>query len=135
MSNVQVFVYGTLKPGEANYQHYCQGKVRSQVSAYTWGSLYHLSLGYPGMTEGKNKVRGVLLSFNDVNILSSLDGLESYQDNREFELNEYYRQQVPIYSLEDRLLGQAWAYFMTETKVREYSGIPVDSGWWTNLCI
>jgi len=25
--SIRVFVYGTLKPGEVNYQRYCEGKV------------------------------------------------------------------------------------------------------------
>ena len=127
-----MFVYGTLKPGEANFSAYCAGKIRFQTPAYTWGELYALSPGYPTMTEGKSKVQGFLLSFNDPNILKSLDYLEGYQALRANHLNEYYRASVPVYSLSDRLLGQAWAYYMTLAKVRKYQGIKLARGIWTD---
>ena len=133
MSDIGVFVYGTLKPTETNYKYYCQGKVKSQLKAYTWGNLYHLSLGYPAMTRGKNKVWGILLTFNNPNILYSLDTLESYQENRQPELNEYYRDRILVYDSGDLILGDAWAYFMSETKVKQFDGIPINSGWWSGL--
>ena len=127
---IQVFVYGTLKPRESNYFRYCQGKTTREVPAYTWGQLYHLPVGYPGMTEGKNKVVGWLFSFGDERILESLDFLEDYQEKRVSELNEYNRQQVPVYDLAGNDLGQAWCYVMSLAKVREKNGILVlDSQW------
>ncbi len=130
---LNVFVYGTLKPGEANFAYYCAGKVQKQISAYTWGNLYALPVGYPAMTEGKNKVRGFLLTFIDSNVLNSLDRLEGYQPGRDSSLNEYYRQLVDIYSLDDRFLGKVWAYFMTVNRVKRYRGIIMTSGWWTDI--
>ncbi len=127
---IQVFVYGTLKPGESNYFPYCQGKTTREVPAYTWGQLYHLPVGYPGMTEGKNKVIGWLFTFGDERILESLDFLEDYQEKRVSELNEYNRQQVPVYDLAGNDLGQAWCYVMSLAKVKEKNGILVlDSQW------
>lgn len=130
-NTVEVFVYGTLKPGEVNYQNYCGGKVIQAGPSYTWGTLYALSVGYPGMIEGRNKVMGMLLVFNDLNILNSLDRLEGYQENRATHQNEYYRKLVPVYSLENKLLGQAWSYFMNRAKVEQYSGVLIESGCWT----
>lgn len=131
LSSCNVFVYGTLKPGEANYQNYCQGKIRSQVPVYTFGDLYALSVGYPAMTVGNNKVEGVLLTFEQPEILQNLDHLEGYQENRAANLNEYYRQLIPIYCLDNKPVGEAWAYFMTLERVRELEGILLASGWWT----
>lgn len=129
-----IFVYGTLKPDETNYQHYCGGKVQSQTSGYTRGNLYALPVGYPAMTQGDNEVKGVLLGFNDPNILAELDKLEGYQSNRPAELNEYYRRSVPIYSLNNhQLLGSAWAYFMTIAQIKRHQGTIVKSGWWTGV--
>ena len=129
-SMLNVFVYGTLKPGEVNYQFYCQNKVRSHTPGYTRGNLYDLPLGYPGMTEGENKVQGVLLTFGDFGVLQDLDRLEGYQEQREVSLNEYYRQLVPVYSQKDEFLGKAYAYFMTATKVNYYGGTLLESGLW-----
>ena len=132
-SILDVFVYGTLKPGEANYPAYCEGKVLSQIPAYTWGDLYALPVGYPAMVEGNNKVQGVLLKLNNFSILKNLDQLEGYQEHRRSNLNEYNRQLVTVYRFDDRAIAQAWAYFMTLVKVRQYQGEKVTSGNWTGL--
>lgn len=130
-SSVDVFVYGTLKPGEANFAAYCEGKVISQVACYTWGDLYALPVGYPAMTEGKNKVWGVLLSFADPQILESLDRLEGYQSERAAHLNSYYRALVSVYDESDCQIAEAWAYYMSSSKVRQYGGLRLNSGSWT----
>jgi gamma-glutamylcyclotransferase (GGCT)/AIG2-like uncharacterized protein YtfP len=83
------------------------------------------------MTEGKKKVQGMLLSFSDRQILQNLDALEGYQSQRIVDLNEYYRASVAVYSLGDRLIHYAWAYFMTLAKVKQYQGIKLTSGIWT----
>ena len=132
-SSIKVFVYGTLKPGEANYQYYCEGKVKTQIPAYTFGDLYALPYGYPAMTEGKNRVRGVLLEFSDSEVLSSLDRLEDYQEQRASELNEYYRSLTQVYSLDGRPITKAWAYYMKSDRVRQYGGIEVVSGSWSAI--
>ena len=128
-----VFVYGTLKPGEVNYQYYCGTKVKSQIEAYSWGDLYDLQVGYPAMVEGKNKVKGILFSFDDDDILDSLDQLEGYQEQREISFNEYYRQSISVYGYDDQFLVKAWAYFMTMSKVESYGGTLINSGIWTSL--
>lgn len=130
-SRLKVFVYGTLKPGEANYLHYCHNKVQSQIPVYALGNLYALPVGYPAMTEGNSKVRGILLTFNDSNVLKSLDQLEGYQQEQVSDLNEYYRLLVPVYRLNERPFGKAWAYFMTPARVKQLGGIEVTSGSWS----
>jgi gamma-glutamylcyclotransferase (GGCT)/AIG2-like uncharacterized protein YtfP len=132
LSSLNVFVYGTLKPGEANYHHYCQGRVKSQLLVYTFGNLYNLSVGYPAMTTGENKVKGILLTFEHPKILHSLDELEGYQEKRAANLNEYYRDLIPLYDLDDQPVGKAWAYFMTSGRVERLGGVLVASGWWTS---
>ena len=131
-TQLKVFVYGTLKPGEANYNRYCGSLVQSQTVAFTKGVLYDLPLGYPAMTEGNNQVKGVLLTFTNSQVLSSLDRLEDYNPQRDSELNHYYRRLVAVYNLEKRLIAQAWAYFMTPEQVKQYQGTIVSSNWWTS---
>ncbi len=127
---IQVFVYGTLKPGERNYQYYCGEKTVAEVPAYTHGQLYHFPAGYPGMTKGKSKVKGWLLSFNNEKILASLDSLEDYQESRPPEFNEYNRLIIPTYSLSGNLLGQAWCYVVSLAKISEKKGILIlDEQW------
>ena len=132
-SRLKVFVYGTLKPGEANFAAYCGSHVQSQQEAYVKGILYALPVGYPAMMEGENKVQGVLLKFNSAKILQNLDRLEGYQPQQVFDLNEYYRRLVSVYGKGDRIIDQAWAYFMTPAKIKEYQGTLVESNCWRNL--
>jgi gamma-glutamylcyclotransferase (GGCT)/AIG2-like uncharacterized protein YtfP len=130
-TKLKVFVYGTLKPQEANYAEYCEGKIIESIAAYAFGCLYHLSvLGYPAMTEGKERVFGYLLAFEDTATLDRLDRLETYSPDRDPTENEYQRRLTQVYNLDGESLGDVWAYFMTSTKVEELGGILVPSGCW-----
>jgi gamma-glutamylcyclotransferase (GGCT)/AIG2-like uncharacterized protein YtfP len=99
--------------------------------AFTWGDIYHLSLGYPGMVVGNNKVRGVLLTFAQESILWELDELEDYRPDRVPEQNQYQRRRIPVYDLSEEYLGEAWGYLMGIETVRRYKGKLVEGGWWT----
>ena len=129
-SPLGVFVYGTLKPGYANYVAYCQGKVISAIPSYTFGNLYALPMGYPAMTVGNNQVHGWLLLFSEAQILASLDRLEGYHPDRLLIHNQYYRASVPVYDADHQAISQAWAYYMTSTRVQNYRGIALTSGCW-----
>jgi gamma-glutamylcyclotransferase (GGCT)/AIG2-like uncharacterized protein YtfP len=131
-NQIDVFVYGTLKPGECNYQRYCQGRVIAQRPAIAWGKLYALSLGYPGMVAGDGIVEGVILSFTDPNIFLDLDQLEDYQPHRPPEQNEYQRQQIPVFDLNRQPLGLVWVYLMDIKTVESYSGVLIPDGCWKN---
>ncbi len=128
---LKVFVYGTLKPGERNYPIYCQDKVIEAIRAYTHGQLYHLSLGYPAMIVGTQKVQGYLLTLADETVLEKLDYLEDYHPLRSPQDNHYSRQTLSIYSLTGETLGDAWGYLMTVQKIQQLGGKLIPSGWWT----
>jgi len=132
LSNLNVFVYGTLKPSEVNYGRYCAGKVVEEKRAIAFGQLYDLPLGYPAMTLGESPVHGYLLTLADPTVLSILDGLEDYDPNRMAEQNEYNRQQIEIYDLSGQPLGLAWVYLMTSKLVQRLGGILIPSGWWSS---
>ena len=125
-----VFVYGTLKPNEANYAKYCAGKAIAKQLAIAYGELFALPMGYPAMILGNHQVHGYLLSFPDVSILDSLDDLEDYQCDRAASENLYDRQQIEVFDLEGSSLGFAWAYFMTEEQVTKFAGIAQLDGCW-----
>lgn len=129
---VKVFVYGTLKPGESNYERLCASKVVAAQRAIAIGQLFALPSGYPAMTAGDAPVQGFLLTFTDPGILSGLDELEDYHPNRPAVQNEYDRQQVEIYGLDGQLLGTAWAYLMTSQQVRRRGGVLLPDGWWSS---
>ncbi|MUL37679.1 gamma-glutamylcyclotransferase family protein [Gloeocapsopsis dulcis] len=129
--SVNVFVYGTLKPGEINYQRYCAGKVLTVKQAIAFGQLYHLPFGYPAMVSGSDRVAGLVLSFPSVEVLTYLDLLEGYNPRRPLEENEYYRQQIDTYNLDSTFLSSAWAYLMTLKQVSMFGGQRLPDGWWS----
>lgn len=129
--SVNVFVYGTLKPGEVNYQHYCAGKVLTAKRAITFGQLYDLPFGYPAMIPGSDRVAGFVLSFPNVKILTDLDSLEGYNPERPIDENEYYRQEIDSYNLDLTFLAPAWVYLMTTKQVDIFGGKLLPDGWWS----
>lgn len=126
-----MFVYGTLKPGEVNYQYYCAGKVLQVKRAIAFGKLFALPLGYPAMTKGESPVQGFLLSFPDWAILDDLDFLEGFKPLAPAAQNEYDRQIIETYNLSLLSLGSAWVYLMTPQQVNSLGGVFLDQGWWS----
>lgn len=131
MSDVKVFVYGTLKPGEGNYQRYCGERVVESYAAITFGRLFQLSIGYPAMTEGERSIQGFVLSFSDSQVLRELDELEGYHPERLPEKNEYQRQKIKTFRSDGQYLGMAWGYVMLPEKVKLLGGVFLPSGYWT----
>ncbi len=131
LSPMNVFVYGTLKPGEFNYPRYCEGNVLTYQDAIAYGQLYYLQArGYPAMMTGEGTVYGVLLTFKETKPLSDLDELEDYLPDRAPEDNEYQRQKIEIFDLDFQSLGYAWAYLMLPDRVQLLRGIPLPKGVW-----
>lgn len=130
---MHVFVYGTLKPGESNFAHYCGPKVIASHKAYIHGELYHLrSLGYPGAIHGERRVHGFVLTFSSAAILADLDELEDYQPERQPAENDYIRELVTTYTSEGIPYLSAWAYLMTPARISQPGGILLPNGWWTS---
>lgn len=102
---VRVFVYSTLKPGEANYKRYCSGKVVDVKTAFVQGKLFALPMGYPAMTLGNSQVYRYLFSFSNLKILNELDVLEDYQPNRQTSENLYNTQIIEVYEPQSLSLG------------------------------
>lgn len=130
---IDIFVYGTLKPGYQYYQRYCIGKTCCERAAIAHGQLYHLpTRGYPAMILGSDRVCGYLLSFNDGKILAELDDLEGYHPHHTPEQNEYERTRIEVFDAENPeiSLGFAWVYQQTLDRVRQLNGILLTSGCW-----
>ena len=125
-----LFVYGTLKPGEINYPYFCADQVIKATRAYTRGRLYDLPLGYPAMTPGTERVDGFLLVLANHNSLEILDQLEDYHPDKQPQDNEYYRQKTLVYRSGEPI-GEAWGYFMAAEKIEQLGGVWLPSGWWT----
>jgi len=132
---VRVFVYGTLKPGEANYKKYCAGKVVDVKRAFVEGKLFALPMGYPAMMLGNSKVYGYLLSFPNPRILNELDVLENYQPTRQHSENLYNRQIIEVYEPQSLSYSWAWVYLMTLEQVEQLGGFLQPNGWWSGCCL
>ncbi|BAY48287.1 hypothetical protein SAMD00079811_59080 [Scytonema sp. HK-05] len=128
---LKVFVYGTLKPGEANYQRYCAGNVVDTTKAIAQGKLFALPMGYPAMTPGNSPVHGYLLSFTNLDVLKALDELEDYHPDRAASENLYNRKQIETHDPQGHPLGWAWVYIMTQERALQLGGVHLPDGWWS----
>ncbi|WP_310415639.1 gamma-glutamylcyclotransferase [Chamaesiphon sp. OTE_8_metabat_110] len=138
--DLHVFVYGTLKPGEANFDRYCGNRVITSRRAHIEGCLYDLpALGYPGAIHGNSQVHGFVISFERPTILAELDELEDFQPHRDPAKNDYNRESIVAYlsavgatsALANRTASiVAWAYFMNPELVLRCGGIYLPDGWW-----
>jgi len=124
---LEVFVYGTLKPGAANYPHYCTGCARA-ARAWVEGQLYDLPFGYPAAIAAPGRVEGYVLTFADARVLAALDDLEDWNPQRSPAENVYNRYRVPAYGA-DGEIARVWCYFMDADRARAL-GTRVESGWW-----
>ena len=139
---LDLFVYGTLKPGEVNY-HICADYVIRARPAIALGQLYSLPLGYPAMTAGNQLIQGVVLSFTDAAILAILDAFEKHDpeklkryvphlpiDTRH--TLDYDRRQIKTYDQAHHPIGNAWSYMMQVEHVQLLGGVVVPNGNWSS---
>lgn len=129
--NCSVFVYGTLKPGERYHDRYCGNQVVGSQPACVPGRLYHLSLGYPGLTDEPGWVQGVLLEFKTPEVLQGLDELEEYTPGGAATENSYHRTWEQVYHLDRTPLAWAWLYRMEPERVASFGGIWIPEGSWS----
>jgi gamma-glutamylcyclotransferase (GGCT)/AIG2-like uncharacterized protein YtfP len=129
---IRVFVYGTLKPGECNFEQYCADRVVATQAAIAYGALFDLHLGYPSMTAGDRPVYGYLLSFTDAVVLDAMDQLEDFDSRRPADRNEYNRVETEVFDLRGRSLGSAWVYLMSPELVKQAGGTLLLNGNWTS---
>lgn len=82
------------------------------------------------MTCGNDWVLGYLLTFRSEQVLTALDDLEDYNPTRPATENEYWRERVTVFDLNQRVLETAWVYFMTPERVQAMGGIYLTDGNW-----
>ncbi|HEY9639531.1 MAG TPA: gamma-glutamylcyclotransferase [Coleofasciculaceae cyanobacterium] len=129
---LRVFVYGTLKPGESNYDAYCASRIVDIQAALAYGELFDLPFDYPAMTAGDRPIYGYLLGFADPAVLEDLDELEGYSPHQALEDNEYLRDEIEVFSLDGQSLGVAWVYLMNLQQALSLGGTLVPEGKWTS---
>ena len=109
---IDVFVYGTLKPGGTYHQQFCLPYLRKAQPAQVRGLLYDLpNLGYPAMPLGDGWVKAAM---------PGVDYLEGYNPKSD-DNQEYARQWLMVFDLRGQPLGEAWLYVMDE--------LPTEAGW------
>jgi len=125
---VPLFVYGTLKPGEAAFDTYCACVRIQQVAAWVAGRLYHLPQGYPALTLEAGWVQGALLQV-PLAVLVHLDAYEDFDPHRPHR-SAYLRLLLPVHDQKREVLTLAWAYVMALDRVRQAGGHWLPTGIW-----
>ncbi|MCX4860421.1 gamma-glutamylcyclotransferase family protein [Streptomyces canus] len=107
------FVYGTLRPGEANHDLFLRGRIRSEETGRLTGALLYDGPGYPYAVEepGGGPVCGELVTARPGEydeLLAALDELEEYApgDPR----NLYERVAREVTRTADGTAVRAWVY-------------------------
>lgn len=127
----RLFVYGTLKPGEAAFESLCRPFVQSLCPAIAPGRLYDLPLGYPAMTLEQGWVQGVLLTLALADGVEAMDKFEEYYPDRPPSASQYQRISHDIYDHHQRCLGQAWVYVMDPQRIQSLRGQWLPAGHWS----
>lgn len=125
---VQLFVYGTLMPGFANY-----GRIVDHVRSARPGTIQGLlvDLGaFPALIRGDGRVEGVLLEL-DAEALRVTDFIEGFHPDEGHSL--YLREMIQV-DLSDGETVDAWTYSFANPAqivdhprliVREDAGVPI----------
>jgi len=127
-----VFAYGTLKPDEPAYLHYCEPYLLQAQPACMRGELFHLPQGYPAMTSGDRWITGTVLVLADAQAIARIDEFEDYDPARVASVNLYQRLERPVFSMSRQPLGTAWVYLMAPPQVAALDGVRVTSGTWSH---
>ena len=123
-----LFVYGTLMPGESNYRQ-IEKFVMDHKPGTIDGVLVDLG-AFPALLPGEGLVQGIMLRMNQ-EALEITDRIEGYHSDRDRCL--YVREEV-IVRFEDRQEASAWTYLFADSAivvdcprlvVGESSGFPV----------
>lgn len=115
--NSLVFVYGTLKQGHGNHQHFLESSSGVNfLGSYVTPSRYTMYAlgGFPGVREGgTTPITGEVYQIPE-NVFKRLDRLEGYP-------SFYGRKKIPT------KFGEAWIYLVSEEYVNDHI---VTSGIW-----
>ncbi len=131
LTDLSVFVYGTLKPGGHYWPRFCEGKVLEPLPAKIHGELYELPLGYPALLRrGLDWVHGYVLTFPRKADFAEVDRLEGYSPVGPEEDNEFNRLKVDCFDPEGRRLGKVWTYEMSLDTIHGLGGERVADGNW-----
>ncbi|MEW1659785.1 gamma-glutamylcyclotransferase family protein [Streptomyces sp. NPDC093707] len=132
------FVYGTLRPGEANYARTLRGRTAAEEPARIAGALLYEGPGYPYATAGPADavVHGVLVhpraaDYDAVRAL--LDHLEGYTPGTPAGAGNLYERVATEAARADGRTVRAWVYLAAEPLAGRLraTGTPLAGGRWT----
>ena len=138
-----IFVYGTLRPGEGNYNWALIGRTTNERTGFLRGTSMYTNGGFPYVIEEAdgNGVVGTLvdIDIHDVkNIMECLDCLEGTHNGDEVEgvgkmhRSNLYNRVLRTIEVEDGTEVEAWVYLPpveNNERIRN-SNIYVKSGDW-----
>ncbi|MEU2366710.1 gamma-glutamylcyclotransferase family protein [Streptomyces noursei] len=132
------FVYGTLRPGEANYARTLRGRTAAEEPARITGALLYEGPGYPYATAGPADavVHGALVRPRDADydaVRAALDLLEGYTPGAPAGAGNLYERVATEAVCTDGRAVRAWVYLAAEplaTRLRA-TGTPITGGQWT----
>lgn len=106
---IELFVYGSLREGMYNYNHYLKGKSKKLQMAYVYGSLYTIQgVRYPALIEGCDKITGEIYEVSP-EVLKSIDELEGCLCENSMD-NEYHKVLCTVYNEDDSVHKQLPIY-------------------------
>lgn len=121
-TNLPVFVYGSLCPGEANHAVILDGRTDSQRPAHLPNAKLQAGDGYPWVDEaaGGAGVDGWLLEVKAhewSTVLAELDHLEGFDPDEPG--SSHYVRRARLVTLADGSQRTAWVYLFPAAKRRE----------------
>lgn len=129
-AGIRVFVYGTLKPGQRNWDRLLSGRVDRFQAARIRGRLFDLRPGFPAAVPANNWIHGYLLALPDSDLLGRIDALEGFRPDRPAHQNRYRRVLTPCFSPTGAPFGRVYAYFMDTETAQALGGELLPDGVW-----
>ncbi|MFE9770716.1 gamma-glutamylcyclotransferase family protein [Streptomyces sp. NPDC005931] len=128
------FVYGTLRPGEANHDLFLRGRTLSEEPARLPGAVLYDGPGYPyAVEEPGGSVGGELVTARPqeyTGLLAELDRLEGYAPGAS--RNLYERVARDVVRTADGTAVRAWVYVAASAVAARLRvrGKPIERGEW-----
>lgn len=104
-----VFVYGTLRQGECNYNRLLADVATEVQPAFLADAEMYSGPGFPYVVRGNGNVVGEVISFDDYDeTLQRLDWLEGFRGEG---MNNHYDRVLVTVTTEAGVSIEAWTYF------------------------
>lgn len=131
-NSVNLFVYGTLKPGFHNYEIVRPYALQVVPASFQGAIMYNLGVGFPAIVldrRCKSIIRGYVITLPEKSPgLEDVDRLEGHIGPKCY--NHYEKSRIYNVLTWDGIRVTAWVYHYTRAKAEE-CGTPHGRGEWT----